>query len=393
MDDSALPFHSPLTRRRFLQLAGGAGLAAAALPLTPGHAATSAIQLAVVVDTTGAGGVYGVPVLKGMGLAVSEINARGGIQGHSLHLNVSNGRSDPARIAALVRHATRNPRVVALLGPTLSSEAVKVDPIAQAAGLPVLAVSNTVPGLTNIGSSIFRLPLGDAQIIPVVLAAAESRRHFKRVALLYDDVNAATAGEGLVFRAAARRLGLNIVASATFASGARQFAPLLDTIRVARPDAILIGALADDAVSILKQRFGAGIPARTTLIGANGLNTPAIIRGAGAAAEGVIVGTGYDPSSPAARNRHFIAAYSRRYHLAPDTFAAQGYDGIYALAAALRHVHTIGDRSELRAALAALRHVPSVLSPSGHFSFTAAREARLTPTVRIVRHGRFVHFP
>jgi hypothetical protein len=39
-----------------------------------------------VVDTSGAGSVYGAPVLKGMLLAAAEINARGGVDGHTLNL-------------------------------------------------------------------------------------------------------------------------------------------------------------------------------------------------------------------------------------------------------------------------------------------------------------------
>jgi branched-chain amino acid transport system substrate-binding protein len=387
------PIHNRLTRRSLLQLAGSTGLAAMGLPATLSRAATNSIHIAAVVDTSGAGGVYGAPVLKGMLLAATEINAKGGVGGHALNLKVSNGRSDLARITALVRDACGDTTMVALVGPTLSSEAVKVDLLAQAAGLPVLAVSNTVPGLTAIGDYIFRLPLGDDKIIPVVLKTAQAHLRFKKAALLYDDVNAATAGAGQIFRAVAAEMGSTLVATETFSSGTTQFGPGLATIRAARPDVILVSALAQDAVFILKQRLRAGIPAATPIIGANGLNTPAIIRGAGAAAEGVIVGTAYDPGGTSGRNRQFKAAFHQRYHHSPDVFAAQGYDGIYTLAAALRNAHTIDDRRALRAALAALKHVPSVLSPSGHFSFTANRESNLSPTVRIVRHGHFVRFP
>jgi branched-chain amino acid transport system substrate-binding protein len=383
---------SRLTRRSLLKAAGAAGLTLAGLPVTAGRAATSAVRIAVVVDTSGAGGVYGAPVLKGMRLAASEINAKGGIGGQPLVLDVTDGRSDPARVAALVRAATRDAGIVAMAGPTLSSEAVKVDRIAQRAGLPVLAVNNTVPGLTTIGNEVFRIALGDAQIIPAVMRTAERHRHFKSVALLYDRVNAATAGEAEVFRTVAGKMGFRIVAAETFTTGATQFARQLAVIKAARPDAILVAALAQEAVFILKQRPRAGIPAATTIIGANGLNTPAIIKGAGGAAERVIVGTAYDPGGMSARNRHFKAAFSGRYHVVPDVFAAQGYDGIYVLAAALRHAHTASNRKALRAALADLKDVPTVLSASGRFSFTARREPNLTPTVRIVRHGRFVRY-
>jgi branched-chain amino acid transport system substrate-binding protein len=282
---------------------------------------------------------------------------------------------------------------VALVGPTLSSEAVQVDPLAQAAGLPVLAVSNTVPGLTAIGNYIFRLPLGDDRIIPVVLRTAQSRLHPRRAALLYDHVNAATAAAGRVFRTVATGMGISLVATETFASGTTEFATHLTAMANVRPDVILVSALAGDAVNILNQKLRAGIPAGTTIIGANGLNTEAVIRGAGVAAEGLIVGTIYDPSGTSTRQRHFKAAFAKRYHHAPDVFAAQGYDGIYALAMALRRANMTTDRRAVRDALAALKGVPSVLSATGQFSFTPGREANLVPTVRIVRHGEFVRFP
>jgi branched-chain amino acid transport system substrate-binding protein len=388
----AIPRASRLTRRSLLQSAAGAVLALLGSSDLAEAGGTNAVQLGVVVDTSGAGGVYGAPVLKGMLLAASKINAGGGVNGRALSLDIWNGGSNPARIAALVQRAAHDRSVVAMLGPTLSSEAVKVDPLAQSAGLPVLAVSNTVPGLTAIGSYIFRLPLGDAQIIPVVLRTTESRLHFKTAALLYDRLNAATAGAGEIFRSEAAKIGLDLMATETFPSGTTRFGTYLDAIKAARPDVILVSALAQDAVSILTQRLQAGIPASTPVIGANGLNTPAIISGAGSAAEGVIVGTAYDPDTPTARNRHFKTAYAQRYHQTPDTFAAQGYDGVYTVVTALRNARTTDDRRALRAALSTLKNVPSVLSPSGHFSMSVDREANLSPTVRIVRNGRFERF-
>src|SRR5205807_5702769 len=89
----AFPLHSRLTRRSALQLVGATGLTVVGLPATLRRAALEAIHVAVVVDTSGAGGVYGVPVLQGMLLAATEINARGGVNGHALDLTVSDGRS------------------------------------------------------------------------------------------------------------------------------------------------------------------------------------------------------------------------------------------------------------------------------------------------------------
>jgi hypothetical protein len=66
------PIHSRLTRRSALQLVGATGLTVVGLPAMVSRAALDAIHVAVVVDTSGAGGVYGAPVLKGMLLAAAR---------------------------------------------------------------------------------------------------------------------------------------------------------------------------------------------------------------------------------------------------------------------------------------------------------------------------------
>ena len=73
-------------------------------------------------------------------------------------------------------------------------------------------------------------------------------------------------------------------------------------------------------------------------------------------------------------------------------FGAQGYDGLHILAAALRSASAPGDRQAVRTALASLKDVPVVVGSTGSFSFTAQREANLTPTVQVVLHGRFQRF-
>ena len=116
----AFPLHSRLTRRSALQWVGATGLTVVGLPATVSRAALDTIHVAVVVDTSGAGAVYGAPVLNGMLLAATEINARGGVNGHALDLTVSDGRSDLARVTALVRRACQDTTTVALVGPTPS---------------------------------------------------------------------------------------------------------------------------------------------------------------------------------------------------------------------------------------------------------------------------------
>jgi branched-chain amino acid transport system substrate-binding protein len=145
-------------------------------------------------------------------------------------------------------------------------------------------------------------------------------------------------------------------------------------------------------VPILVQARQLGIPASVHVIGGNGFNSPAIISGAGKAAEGAIEGTAWFANGMATLNQKFISAYKARYGKAPDQFAAQAFDGVNILAAALKAAHTTSDRKAVRDALATLKSAPVVTGASGTFHFTPMRDAGEQGTVQIIQNGQFAAY-
>jgi branched-chain amino acid transport system substrate-binding protein len=279
--------------------------------------------------------------------------------------------------------------VLGIIGPTLSSEAHAADPIAQRAGVPVIATSNTASGITEMGNHIFRMSLGEAQVIPVTIQTALQHLHFKKVAIIYGNDNAFTVGDGQIFQQVAKDHGLDVVDTETFATGNRDFSSQITRIRNAHPDAVLVGALLKEAVSILVQGRQQGIPDSVHFIGGNGFNSPDLITLAGKAAEGAIEGTAWFPDSPRTLNKLFVSAYQKRYGREPDQFAAQAFDGVNIMAAGIRRANTTTGRMKLRNVLARLSNVPVVTGSNGKFHFTRTRDAGETGTVQIVAQGRF----
>jgi len=375
-----------------------AGLALSALPApiraagSSIHAASAAIPVGLVADISGSASVYGVAIRNGAQLAADMINKANGINGHHLDLVVGDASSSPTQVINLFQQDINSAHVLGLIGPTLSSEAFKADPIAQQAGVPVVATSNTAPGITAMGTYIFRMSLGEADVIPLTIKTALKHLHFKKVAILYGNDNAFTIGDNQVFKAVAKKLGLTVLDTLTFTTGDKDFSTQLTKIKGERPDAILVGALAKEAVLILTQARQLGIPTRVHIIGGNGFNSPAIITGAGAAAEGTIEGTAWYANGTSALNRRFSKSYKERYGKAPDQFAAQAFDGVNILAAAIKKANTTGDRQAVRNALAALKGVPVVTGASGEFSFTPTRDAGELGTVQIIQGGQFVEY-
>ena len=125
------------------------------------------ITLGAVHDLSGATALYGTAIQKGIDLAVKQMNEKKFLgEGVTVKVAYEDAAGDPKQAIAAYEKLIANPGVVVILGPTLSSEAKSADPIAQKAGVPVIASSNTAAGITEIGDYIFRTSLPESAVIP-----------------------------------------------------------------------------------------------------------------------------------------------------------------------------------------------------------------------------------
>jgi branched-chain amino acid transport system substrate-binding protein len=121
------------------------------------------------------------------------------------------------------------------------------------------------------------------------------------------------------------------------------------------------------------------------IMGGNGFNTPDLIKNAGDAAEGVIVGAAWNSASTNPKSQDFLKNYKAKYNADPDQFAAQAYAGVYIMAEALKKANST-EKPALRNALAATKDLDTVL---GTFSFSDKRDAVHPAVVQIIKDGKF----
>ena len=278
-------------------------------------------------------------------------------------------------------------KVSLIIGPTLSNTAQVTDRIAQQAGMPVLAVSNTAKGITEIGDYIFRDSLTEMVVIPNTVKMAKEKLAVHKVAVFYGNDDAFTKGGYDAFKKAIADTGLEVVTEQTFAKGDRDFSPQLTQIKSKNPDAIIVSALVEEASGIVGQARQLGIAASVPIIGGNGFNSPALLKNAGEAAEGVMMGASWNASSSLPLNTKFVTAFTARYGNPPDQFAAQAYAGVYIAYEALKKAGS--DHKAIRDALGQTKDLDTVL---GKFSFTSGRDAEHTPVVQVVKGGKFAVF-
>jgi branched-chain amino acid transport system substrate-binding protein len=349
-------------------------------------ALSAGIKIGFVFSMTGGAAVYGTSQKEGVGLAIDQINAAGG-SGLQIIPLFEDDASVPQQGTNVFNKLINGDKVSIIIGPTLSNTAKITDPIAQKAGVPVLAISNTISGITEIGDYIFRDSLTENVVIPHTVKIAKEKLGLKKVSIIYGNDDAMTKATYEVFKKVLQSSGIQILGEQIFAKGDRDFSPQLTQIKAQNPDAIICAALAEEASGIVSQARQLGIPMTVRIIGGNGLNSPGMIKNAGQAAEGVIVGAAWNTSSTAPLNVKFVNDYTKKYNHAPDQFAAQAYSGVYIVYRAAKASGGGTDRKALRDALAKTRNVDTVL---GRFSFTAGRDADHTVIVQEVKGGKFV---
>lgn len=340
-------------------------------------------KIGVISIITGQGAGYGEAITNGFKLARDEVNAKGNVK-IELVIEDSSGKQEQALAAA--QKLINSAQVVAILGPTLSTEMKVVGPEANASGVPIMGTSTTAAGITQIGKYVFRNSLPESLAIPASVRKAVKKYNVRKVAILYGNDDVFTKSGFDSMKKASEDLKLNILTVETFQKGQSDYKAQLTKIKSLSPDAVFCSALYEEGAVILSQARKMGIKA--PFVGGNGFNSPKVIEIAKEAAEGLVVATPWFADRNTPKVKGFVARYEKAYGKKPDQFAAQAYDALYIMAEALRKAGK-ADRILLRDSLAGIRNFDGVL---GKLSFDAERDVVMEPNVLIIKGGKFQMF-
>jgi branched-chain amino acid transport system substrate-binding protein len=385
-----------------MKLVGAAGLASAILlgacgggtTTTSPAAATSAapkadIKIGMATAKSGAANFYNPQQSNGALLAVEQINNAGGINGAKLQLIVEDDGSVRDQGITAFKKFIEQDKVTAILGPTLSAVAAGAHPVAQAAGVPVIAISNTgigIVGKCEYGPCdwIFRASLGEQSAVPETVKAATTKLGLKKVVIIYGD-GKFELDDLTIFKDAFKANGVAVAKEIAYTAKDVDFAPFVTQAKGENPDAIVADSLAGAAAKILDE-VAKQMPGKR-VIGGNGLNSAALLSNANAGL--IVVGTAWSKASTDKTNTDFVAAYKAKFSTDPDQFAAQSYTAMIVLADALKRSGNPTDKAAVKKALESVANLPT---PLGAFSFTADHDVKQPTFVMTVKDGQFTPF-
>lgn len=371
-----------LSRRACSLLTAVAAFAATALPARADD--RKVLKIGACLSLTGPAAVYGAQQKAGILAAVEELNRQQYVPGVKLEAVIEDDASTKEQGIAVYQRLIAREKVSAIIGPTLSNTATAANPLAQAAKVPVVAISNTAPrGITDLGDFIWRVSLTEGQVIPGALKRAQAKLGFKTAGLLYGNDDAFTKAGFDVMRSALDGMGVKIVATQTFAKPDRDFNAQLTALVAQKPDILVVSALVENAAGIVAQARQLGW--KGPILGGNGFNSAALIKNAGPDAEGVLVGTSWNRVSADPANQAFLKLMAGRKH-EPDQFCAQAYTGVLVIADAAKRAGGKPGREDVKAGFA---QVKGLATPLGTFSFLANRDGSHEPALQLVRNGKF----
>ncbi|MGQ5490415.1 ABC transporter substrate-binding protein [Thauera sp. ZXT1-4] len=358
------------------------------------------LRIGVSGPFSGPSSPMGLSMRNGIRIAAAEINANGGVLGRYVELVERDDEASNELGALIVRDFVNRERVVAGLGIVNTGVALASQRHYQTARIPVITSVATGSLITRQfqppafpENYVFRVSANDTLQAEVIVEEAMDRRGLTRLAILHDATNYGVLGKDDLEQAIGRR-GIAPVSVERFQLRQTDMRPLLERARTAGAQALLTYGIGPELAHIANERarMGWAVP----IIGSWTLAMSNFIESAGPNAEGARMPQTFIQVARNPRQAAFLDAWkgltgTSRIPVPPA--AAQGYDSMLLLAAAIRQADsTEGPR--IREALESLKAaVEGVImtyrrpySPDNHETLNAPRQIHLGE----IRNGQVV---
>lgn len=273
---------------------------------------------------------YGLSVKQGAQLAVDEINEAGGVNGVKFELAFEDDVADPVTATnAYAKMADDGMQVT--LGGTTSGSCLAAATEAEKDGILMVTPSASQVECCEADNA-FRICFTDPTQGEFAAQTVKDKALGTKVAVIYDKSNDYSAGIQKAFEAKAKEIGLEVVTSQAFTSQSNtDFSVQLQAVKSSGADLLFLPVYSQEAAYILTQAEKAGVDIQ--VLGSDGLD--GVIEKAGEAnvdaLENVLLITPFYADEDSA----FVKAYKDAYGATPDQFAADAYDAVYAVKAAM----------------------------------------------------------
>ncbi len=284
---------------------------------------------------TGPNASYGTSVKQGAEIAIQEINNAGGVTvGDTTYTLALAFEDDEATEDKAIQayNTLMDQGIQVLMGGTTSGATIAITDLTAEDGILQITPSGSAPECIQYDNA-FRICFSDPEQGTAMADYAVDVLGYTKVAVIYDNASDYSAGIAEAFEEEIAAKGGEVVASESFTTGDTDFNTQLTKIKGTDAEVIFIPAYYQDVTYITKQASDMGM--ELPFIGSDGWDGVLATVSDPATVEGAIFASPFcaavdDPNVVA-----FVEAYEAAYSATPDQFAADAYDAIYTIKAAM----------------------------------------------------------
>ena len=271
------------------------------------------------------------------------------VAGKKVELIVKDDTSAPDVTKRIAQELVVNDKVSVLAGFGLTPLALATAPIATQSKTPLVVMAAATSSITEASPFIIRTSFTLPQAA-VGLADWAPKNNIKKVVTLVSDYGPGIDAEKY-FKDRFTFNGGQVIDTLRVPMRNPDFAPFLQKVRDAKPDAVYVFVPSGAGAALMKQFAERGMDkAGIRLIGTGDVTDDDILNGMGDVAMGVITSHHYSASHNSAMNKKFVEAFSKaNAGLRPNFMAVGGYDGMRVIYEAAKSTKGAGGQALLDA--------------------------------------------
>ncbi len=298
---------------------------AVASGVTGAWAQSDTVKIGVVLPMTGQQASTGRQIEGAIKLWVAQNGNKAG--GKKVEVIVKDDGSVPDATRRLAQELVVNDKVVALAGFGITPSAMATAPIATQSKTPMVVMAAATSAITEASPYIVRTSFTLPQAA-VALAEWANKNNIKKVVTLVADYGPGFDAEKYF----ADRVTLNqgqVLEKLRTPLRAPDFAPVLQKVRDAKPDALFVFLPSGQGAAFMKQFAERGLDkAGIRLIATGDVTDDDQLNTMGDVAVGVVNAHHYSAAHDSATNKKFVAAFEAANKFRPNFMAVGGYDGM-----------------------------------------------------------------
>src|SRR6266705_1586457 len=338
-------------RTKMLPLTATLAVLAGVMAPTPARA-DDAVKIGLILPMTGGQASTGKQIDNAVKLYMQQKGDT--VAGKKIEIILKDDAAVPDNNKRLAQELIVNDKVNFIAGFGVTPAALAAAPLATQAKIPEVVMAAGTSIITERSPYIVRTSFTLAQSCTIIGDWAV-KNGIKKVATLTSDY--APGNDALnFFKEHFTAGGGEVVEEVKTPLANPDFAPFLQRMKDAKPDAIFVFVPAGQGGNFMKQYAERGLDkSGIKVIGPGDVMDDDLLNGMGDAALGAVTAHLYSAAHPSAMNKEFVAAYKKAYNSRPGFMAVSGYDGIHLIYEALKKTGGKTDGDELIAAMKGMK--------------------------------------